>query len=402
MDNVTQNTVVRQLLSLLPLDVHDRLLHADRYAKKLTINKSILIFILAQLNHWQSYIEMEEQIYAHSEIRSILDLPSISAAQLSRKLSEIPTEILHMLFLHSVARVQKLTAHQQGISSTIGPLALIDSSKITLPLVLGDWARVSHTSSGVKLHVRLVAASPEVVYPDAVIPSTLNVGDRAGAVELVTEQAATYVMDRGYDSYKNMDNWMERGIQFVMRMRDRTSIHVVEEREIPPGSPITRDALVNVGSGWRKMKERVRLVEFYDEQGRYYRLLTSRQDITAEEVAHIYKCRWLIELFFKWIKQHLRLKKLHSYKPQAIWNQIYLALIAYVLAQYMQLRLETKKSVWRVLELFRIHMYHPWSQFLNALFRAPTRTTSGKPRGAPRKVPELRTSVGIFKTSKVT
>lgn len=194
MDNVTQNTVVRQLLSLLPLDVHDRLLHADRYAKKLTINKSILIFILAQLNHWQSYIEMEEQIYAHSEIRSILDLPSISAAQLSRKLSEIPTEILHMLFLHSVARVQKLTAHQQGISSTIGPLALIDSSKITLPLVLGDWARVSHTSSGVKLHVRLLAASPEVVYPDAVIPSTLNVGDRAGAVELVTERAATTVV----------------------------------------------------------------------------------------------------------------------------------------------------------------------------------------------------------------
>ncbi|QNK55620.1 IS4 family transposase [Paenibacillus sp. PAMC21692] len=402
MDNVTQNTVVRQLLSLLPLDVQDRLLYADRYAKKLTISKSILVFVLAQFNNWQSYVEMEEQIYAHSELRSVLDLPCISAAQLSRKLAQIPTEMLHELFLHGLVHIQKLTANLKGISPSIGRLALIDSSKVKLPLVLGDWARVSSTSSGVKLHVRLLTASPDVVYPDAVIPSTLNVGDRAATVELVTESTVTYVMDRGYDNYKNMDNWIRRGIRFVMRMRDRALTTVVEERQVTPDGSITRDAIVSVGGDFRSMKERIRLVEFYDEQGRFYRLLTSRLDITAEEVAHIYKCRWLIELFFKWIKQHLRLKKLHSYKPQAIWNQIYLTLITFMLAQYMQLHLETKKSVWRVLELFRIHMFHPWIQFLNALFRAPTRTSTGKKRGSSREVPPLRTELGMFKKSKVT
>jgi hypothetical protein len=401
MDNVSHLAVIRQLLSLLPPIVQERLVTADRYVKKLSITKSILVFVAAQLNRWSSYEEMENKIRAEPQLQSILQLESISGAQLSRKLEKIPTELLQGIFLNGLARVQQLTSKHTGITANIGRLAIIDSSTITLPLQLGDWARMTKDISGVKMHLRLLAVSPDTVFPDAVVPSTKNVGDRAVTVDLVVESDVTYVMDRGYDDYKRMDEWIDNDIRFVMRMRDRTVTTVLKERPLAEGSNITRDADVKVGGSFRTMKNAVRLVEFYDEQGRLYRLFTSRWDISAEEIAHIYKCRWLVELFFKWIKQHLRLVKVHSYKPQALWNQIFLALIAYQLVHIVQLTTQTKKTTWRVLELLRSYMYHGWDSFEQALHRVPTRTSQGRQAGGTKKTVTLKTEVGILRACKV-
>jgi Transposase DDE domain len=401
MDNVSHLPVIRQLLSLLPPIVQERLVAADRYAKKLTITKSILVFVAAQLNRWSSYEEMESKIRAESELQSILQLQSISGAQLSRKLEKIPTEILQTIFLHGLARIQQLTANHTGITASIGRLAIIDSSTISLPLRLGDWARMTKDVSGVKMHLRLLAVSPDTVFPDAVVPTTKNVGDRAVTVDLVVESDVTYVMDRGYDDYKRMDEWINNGIRFVMRMRERSLTTVLKERPLSEGSNIIQDADVQVGASSRGMKNTVRLVEFYDDQGRFYRLFTSRWDISAEEVAHIYKCRWLVELFFKWTKQHLRLVKVHSYKPQALWNQIFLALIAYQLVAIVQLTSQTKKTTWRVLELLRTYMYHGWHSFQQALYRVPARTSQGRRAGGTNKPVTLKTEVGILRTCKV-
>jgi hypothetical protein len=136
MDNVSHLAGIRQLLSLLPPIVQERLVTADRYVKKLSITKSILVFVAAQLNRWSSYEEMENKIRAEPQLQSILQLESISGAQLSRKLEKIPTELLQGIFLNGLARVQQLTAKHIGITANIGRLAIIDSSTITLPLQL--------------------------------------------------------------------------------------------------------------------------------------------------------------------------------------------------------------------------------------------------------------------------
>nr|WP_246188057.1 transposase [Paenibacillus tengchongensis] len=127
--------------------------------------------------------------------------------------------------------------------------------------------------------------------------------------------------------------------------------------------------------------------------------MTSIWDLSAEEIAQIYKCRWLIELFFKWVKQHLSTVHVHSYKPQAIWNQLFLVLITALLVQEVNASLACKTTPWQLLRLMRVYLYLPWSSLEEELFR-PRRTSKGRPRGVPPKPKILRTTVGELRASK--
>jgi len=134
MDNVTSETVIRQLFSLLPQEFKKRSLF-DHYAKKLTIGTCIQIFIAAQLNNWSSYLDMETQIRAHPQWQELFQLSSISGSQLCRKLDLIPTELLEWIFLQRVARIKQLTATHDGVTKEIGKLRIIDASGIRLPMM---------------------------------------------------------------------------------------------------------------------------------------------------------------------------------------------------------------------------------------------------------------------------
>ncbi|MNC46496.1 Transposase DDE domain protein [compost metagenome] len=127
-----------------------------------------------------------------------------------------------------------------------------------------------------------------------------------------------------------------------------------------------------------KCKVPVRLVVFEDEHGRCYHVVTNCWNQSAVEIAQIYKQRWLIELFFKWMKQHLRLIQVFSYSPEGIWNQMYLALIAFALCRLIHLRTQTSKTVWDVLQWIRIYAHAQWKVFQEALHRKPTRTSRGR------------------------
>jgi Transposase DDE domain. len=403
MDNNNHISVIRQWLSLLPINVLDRTLF-DRYAKKLTIMKTILIFLAAQLNRWSSYEEIENQIHAHPQWQSLLQLTRISGSQLSRKLDQIPTELLEWMMVQGVAQVQALSSARghNGITSKIGKLGIVDSSVISLPLRLCDWAALSPKECGVKMHLRLIADSPDSVYPDAILPTNVAVDDRYATLQLVTESDVTYVMDRGYEDFRKMDNWLSRDIKFVLRVRERVTTTCVEAYPVPEGSSILTDAKVKVGSSKSNyvMKRELRLVVFRDSKGRLYKLLTSRWDASAEEIAHIYKCRWLIELFFKWIKQHLRLVKVYSYKPQALWNQLFLGLLTSLLVLQIQLSTQTKRTPWQVLQLLRMYMYSTWTAFEVELNRQPTRRSRGRQPSAERHSTALRTSIGVIQQRK--
>src|SRR5690606_11337602 len=105
----------------------------------------------------------------------------------------------------------------------------------------------------------------------------------------------------------------------------------------------------------------------------------------------IYRHRWMIELFFKWIKQHLKLVKFYSFAPEAIWTQMYLALTAYALVLIVKLKTGTTHTAGKVLQLLRLYIHSNWNDFLQALFRPPTRSSKGRQkkakRGRPRKHP---------------
>lgn len=221
MDKLNRKSVLSQCLSLIPFQkiAPVDLFRLDVGKKKLTTVALIKVFIAAQIKGWNSYSEIEEGLRENKELRKELGVFSISGSQLSRRISDVPTELVQDLFTHVVEELHHLSRNSVGISPKIGVLNIVDSTKFKLSPNLCGWAYVSHHWSGVKLHVRVVVANPDAVYPDKVIPSTGNVDDRKGSIELVVESDATYVMDRGYIDYRKMDKWTEDGILYVMRIQ---------------------------------------------------------------------------------------------------------------------------------------------------------------------------------------
>ncbi|WP_161568221.1 IS4 family transposase [Anaerobacillus alkaliphilus] len=271
---------------------------------------------------------------------------------------------------------------------------MIDGSCIHLGPTFGNWAYVTQNRNQVKFHTRLVVASPDEAFPDKVIPSTGNVDEREVVMELVTDPEATYLFDRGYVDYGKMDEWLDKGISFAMLINDQNKANILEIYNTASEKVII-DARVVLGTKQTQMRNFVRLVGFKDEESRLYRIVTNRWDLSADEVAELYRNRWVIELFFKWLKLHLRVVKLQSTKPQGIWNQIFFAMTAYCLALYVQIMEQTKKSTWRVLELLRIYSERSWDTFWKVLHREPQRASKGRKKSQLPRSPELLNDGGV-------
>jgi len=233
------------------------------------------------------------------------------------------------------------------------------------------------------MHTRLVVTSADTAFPDKILPSNGFVSDYEGSDVLVEATDATYVMDRGYASTKRLERWIDEELLFVVRIKKDLGIHI-QETYTPTKSSVLQDAKVTFG----KSAHTARLVEFLDEKNQLYRLLTTRWDLTDEQIMEIYKNRWIIELFFKWIKQHLRVTKIWSTNPQGIWNQMFLALIAYGVSLIVKLQKQTKKTQWQVLQLLRIYLYKSTLELDEALNRRKKKTSKGRQKVPLRKEKE--------------
>ncbi|BFH32973.1 IS4 family transposase [Paenibacillus melissococcoides] len=333
MDNVPNHNVICQCLKWLHVHStrHESL---DYRAQKLFVGSSTLLFVEAQLQQRDSYKVMSEHVAANPEFQDLLGLKSISASQLSRKLKRLPMEYLQTLFFSLIDRIKQLTKGKRGITPGIGKLKLIDSSGITLPPILAKWSYCSKSSHGVKMHTSLVVADSKTMYPDKIVASTKDVADHEVVLEFTVDKDATYVMDRGYQVYDHFQKWVEDKIKFVCRVKQKSRLTIIRKRDLPKRQ---NGFILDADVTMPELPAVLRLIEFKDDQGRTYRIVTNRFDLSAHQIAEIYRNRWHIELFFKWVKQHIRLVKPHGYTAEAIWNQMYIALIAYALCLLIKL-----------------------------------------------------------------
>lgn len=397
MKSIEQNRVIRQCLSLLPTEEFSCPLLNYGY-NKLSTEALLKLFVAAQLDQWESYAEMEEKLRAHPELRDAIGLKDISGSQVSRRINDLPTEWVQKLFVRVIATIKQLTQSSKGISQDIGRLNIVDATHLKLPEQLCDWAYVTKGWNVVKMHTRLVVTSPDTMYPDKIVPSNGIVSDHEGGDLLVASSDATYVMDRGYASWKRIDHWLEQGIAFVVRINKNARVFPMETYQSSDDPSVLRDVKVTFSSS----KHSVRLIEFTDDHGRLYRLLTSRWDLTTEQIMEIYKNRWMIELFFKWIKQHLRLVNIWSTKPQGIWNQMFLALITYGLALIIKLVTRTTKTQWQLLRLIRTYLYKSFDDFQAELNRKKLKTSKGRQKVpiSKKKGPVFVGNVALIKEKK--
>jgi IS4 transposase len=351
----------------------------DSYVKKLDTLAFLLIFIEAQLKQRRGLREIMREVQNNEEFHRALGITSISASQLSRKNNKLDSEVLQAILCDLMTQLHRL---RLPVSARLGIVKIIDSTTMSLCLNKYKWATFRKSKAGVKLHLRVTFADPDHVYPDKAVVTPAKPADHTQMDFLIDETDATYLMDRGYLDYGKYDNYCSNGIRFVSRLKNNAVIEEVEELPVASGSKILRDVKVVLGKDQKRMTHVLRMIETTDDKGNLVRIITNRFDLTADEIGDLYRSRWQIESFFRWVKQHLKLTRFYGTSEQAVINQIWICLIAYCLDLLMKLELETKKPLSELVDILKTLLWKPWDNVKEAVTRPPSRTSKGRQKKA--------------------
>ena len=375
-----KNTVLSQFLQPIFSKKFQQIISesgVDKYVKKLEATKLIQIMSYAILYELDSLREISLRL-TDNQISQIIELSSISHSQISRRFKCLMPEMLDYLFKEATLQLNRETDFHQ-FNNRLGRLQIIDSTTISLCLSKSPWAVFRKTKSGVKVHLRLKFCD-EITAPGQIVITPAKVADRRELDNLVVEDPdALHVFDRGYIDYKKFDQFCDEGIRFVTRLKDNAIVEIVSTKFVSTG-PILRECLVYLGEGNRKMKHLLRLIEVLDDQGRLIRILTNDMLTSTENISEIYRKRWQIELFFKWVKQHLTIKHLFGTSQRAVETQIYLVFIIFCLLQLLRLKTNFKKSLLDLTRILKICLFKTFTDFIKMLHRNPIRTSKGRRR----------------------
>lgn len=378
MDKNNTKSVFKEYIQPTEMKVISKIidqLKIDKYVKKLDSLTFTKLFIYAQLKQLSSLKEISFKVRHKKKLQKELGLKSISKSQLSRKLSDLPPEIFQAILRHLIQQIHQEIGEEKG-SELLEKIHLIDSTTISFCLSQYRWADFRNTKAGVKIHTRVVFCDGEVT-PDKIIVTPARPADRTQLDALmVTEKDALHVFDRGYFDFQKFDDYCQNNIRFCTRIKENTIIQVIEELPVDPESTILREAVVKLG----KMKFPVRLIETQDSQGNLIRIIINDAKMSAQEISDLYRNRWQIELFFKWMKQHLVLKKCYGKSSNAVYNQIYIAMITFCLTLLMKKKVCYQGSLLEMLEFIGVYWSSCFSTFIKELFKKPNRTSDGRRR----------------------
>ena len=254
-------------------------------------------------------------------------------------------------FMMEQARKKRAT----DIFKLKGNVYAFDSTTIPLCLATFPWAKFRNKKGGVKAHVLY---DIEAQVPAFYTVTTASKHDSTLLSSIHYEPNAYYIFDRAYDSFKELYKIHLTDSFFVVRAKTNLKYKTVQWKRRMPKNIMT-DAEVKL-TGYlseKKYPESFRLVRYYDEEDdREFTFLTNAKQLSALDIANLYKKRWLIELFFKWLKQHLKIKKFWGTTENAVRIQISVAIITYCLVAIVQHDMKLKRSTYEVLQILSISL----------------------------------------------
>lgn len=377
MDKDTTETTFNKVFETFPFEKLKQIVISagcDRYIKKSKTLKLLYLMIITQLCGFESLHDIALKVICDKQLQKVLNLTSISASTLSRRLRQIDNRVWEQTF--SAVKSDLWQRTQKGATDSVR-LNVIDASTITLCLTRYIWADYRKSKSGIKLHQRIMVHNGNT-YPSGAILTPARQADKTVMDELVIlADDVLNVFDRGYVDYEKWDDYCERGIRFVSRLKSNAIIHVLEEKSMQTGHDLS-EKIVLLGNPYtNQMTHPVRLIETLDKDGNKFLIVTNDLELPITEISDIYRLRWQVELFFKWIKQHLIVKKFFGTSPNAVYGQIWIALIVYCLLQNVRQSLPNQCTMLEILWAIRPLLYHAFSELLAALGREPTKK-SGK------------------------
>lgn len=353
-----QNTVFRELLKLLPWHRFEQLVEqhdADARVRRLTSKGQFLALLYGQLSGACSLREIVTALSSHAARLYHLGAAPVRRSTLSDANAQRPAEVFSGLL--EILMKQAHRGLRRKLAETV---YLIDATSVALSERSAGWARFSAGVCGAKMHVIYDADADRPIYASV---SAANINDITAAKQMPIEPGATYVFDLGYYDYAWWAALDECGCRIVTRFKSNTTLEVTEELKVETGGNILSDRIGFLPARQAKsrqnpMSSAVREVIITTDTGKVLRILTNDLDAEAAEIADLYRRRWAIELFFRWIKQTLKITRFVGTSENAVRIQIAVALIAFLLLRLAQ---ATQKAIHSSLifsRLVRAHLMH--------------------------------------------
>jgi putative transposase len=351
------NTVFSQLLKLVPRHEFETLAtqhHEGRKLRKMTRWSQFVAMTLAQLSGRSILRDVVSNLSAQASKLYHLGSAIVSRSSLARVNEKQPYTLYERLAGKLLAQCQA-RAPRHGFRFK-NKLYSLDASTIDLCLNVFPWAKFRSTKGAVKLHVGLDH--------DGMLPSFLTITDGkthdiTAARALQLPKGSIVVMDRGYNDYTWYNQLNTQGVFFVTRLRKNARYRVINRRSVLKSKGLTSDQTIELtGTKAENCPIKLRRIGFKDvETGKHYYFLTNNFELAAATIAEIYKARWQIELFFKWIKQNLKIKSFLGTSKNAVMTQIWIAICVYLLLAFLKFASQISKSFQQILRLLQLNLF---------------------------------------------
>ena len=357
----TGKTLFAQLMDFLPWTTFARIVErygGDRYVKSLCCAEHFRVMAFAQLTYRESLRDIEACLSAqvsklyHMGFREPIRRSTLSDANEARDWR------IYADFAQGLIRqARKLYAVESLGVELSETLYALDSTTIDLCLSVFPWALFRSTKAAVKMHtlLDLRGAIPSFIHISDGKLHDVNVLDL-----LIPEAGAIYVMDRGYLDFERLHVLHQAGAFFVTRAKSNLDAHRIYSAAVDRSTGIICDQTIALNGYYsqRHYPDHLRRIRFKDaETAKALVFLTNQFVLPASTVCTLYKARWQVELFFKWIKQHLRIKRFYGTSENAVKSQIWIAVSVYVLVAIGKKRLNLDASLYTLLQILSVTLF---------------------------------------------
>jgi hypothetical protein len=352
------NTIIGQLLQMF-----------SRHEFQNAVSETKSEYHARGFSSWNHFVSMLfAQLAGHDSLRGVeaglatqcqklyhLGIKPIHRATLAYANKHRPHELFKKLFFNMLSKCQPLAPkHKFRFKNKLYSL---DATIIDLCLSMYDWAKFRTTKGAIKLHVKLNHAG---YLPSFAVITEAAIHEQKSVLNIPLEPNDVVVFDRGYNDYSWYRGLVDKGIFFVTRLKKNADYKILERRSTKHLKNIYSDHIIELQGFYSKRKcpyllRRIRCKD--PESGKIIVVLTNHMDWSAQTISNIYKDRWQIELFFKSLKQQLKVKSFLGTSKNALLSQLWIALIAYLMLSYLKFRSKFQWSVYTLMEILPVNLF---------------------------------------------
>ena len=345
------NTIFTELLRIFPRYEFEKLEKEHKgnyYTKYFTGWQQLMVLLFAQIGGKDSLREIETSLNVHHSKWYHIGLKSIKRSTLSDAMNSRSHQIFEGVFYKLLEKCKAVTPQHRFRFKN--PLLTLDSTVIDLCLSIFPWATFRKRKGAIKLHYLYnhSGSLPSFMVMSDGKHHDVRVAKDNKKLNFALLPDSIISFDRAYIDYKWLWDLNEKGVSFVTRAKDNINCEVTGQHQQVNNKHVVRDDVISLKGYYtsQRYSESLRMVGYTDPKtDKYYEFLTNNFTLAAKTIADIYKSRWQIELFFKWIKQNLKIKSFLGTTPNAVLTQIWVAMCYYLLLTYIKYQTKFAHSI---------------------------------------------------------